>query len=113
MKRLKLYEDFDWTEDDFDFEEEDENENVIPDKEFVKFLKDNHCYNEFIINFENQLESSTGRKFGNIHKETNLKDYIKNTKKYDYIQYPFYWDNTPEGENYWEDLEDRWQVWIE
>jgi len=25
MKHIKLYENFDWTEDDFDFEEEDEN----------------------------------------------------------------------------------------
>jgi len=106
-KDFKLFdiknENFDFNDEDFDFDEEDENPDIsIPDEEFVKFLKDNNCYDRFIENFNDHLKSS--RKF---HKSNNLYDYIKSRgEREDFIQYAFDWEL--DDYNFWENLEGNW-----
>lgn len=102
MKYLKLLEDFDFNEEDFLEDETPETE--IPDEEFATFLKKNDCYDKFLKNFQIQLEEEKTP----IHKFYNLNDYIKNIPREEFLQFPFYWIDTSEGEDYWDNLEGEW-----
>lgn len=106
MSRLKLYEDFDFKDEDFDFEEEDENpdKSEIPDLEFVKFLKDNNCHDDFIKFFNKHL-NSRGRKY---HNHKSLYDYIKKNSRNQFIVDAFDWDDDSEDGDFWENLDEKW-----
>jgi len=114
MKHLKLYENFEFNDEDFDFEEENPNKSdvLIPDKDFVKFLNDHNCYNEFIENFNGHINTSDRFKF---HKYDNLYDYIQhyidNDNKEEYIQNAFDWEKSGDYD-FWEDLEGQWMTFL-
>jgi len=53
MKYLKLYENFDFDDEDFDFEEEYPNyKSKLLDKGFTQFLMDNNVYDKFIEEYK-------------------------------------------------------------
>lgn len=64
---------------------------------FIQFLKDNHCYNEFLENLRND-----SRIFNCI----NLDDLFIEFEE-TWIN-AFDWSNTPEGTEFWINLDYEW-----
>jgi len=104
MKHIKLFENFDFNEDDFDFEEEDEN-SKLTDKNFVDFLVNYKIYDKFIANY-----NPRGNQYIPIEK---FCDTIKNTYGIiDYLYEAFRWDKTPEKYSFWQKYDHFWQKYV-
>ena len=97
MKYLKRYnESIDWD----DWEEE---ENSIPDdfighEDFYNFLVDNDVLDTYLYNFKNDKHQKDFKKFINQVRDTHL------------IDAAFTWSQTPEGNNYWYELNIKWKI---
>ena len=79
--------------DDWDEEEFNEEDSLLTNKEFVKFLKDNNVYDKFIYNLKNYI---------------SLDDYCYKIYITNYILDSFTWNNTKEGHNFWYDIYNKW-----
>lgn len=68
-------------------------------EKFINFLKVNKAHEKFIKNLRNSRYSSI--------------DEFEDEEYDDWILNAFRWDKTPEGEEYWQELDDMWcnQVW--
>ena len=103
IKKYNQYIKENWNDDD-DLEEENEEdyEDFITNDEFRQFLIDNNCYDQYIKNCYNSLlrinDFDITLNFNKIEKR-NREGYISNA---------FVWEYSPEGENYWENLDDLW-----
>jgi len=94
MKYIKLFENIDW-----DWMDEDESD--IPyefndNENFYNFLVDNKVLDQFIYNFDNYKL-----------KEMNYSELLHRNKN-DYILWAFAWDETPEGHDFWLNLNYKW-----
>ena len=92
----------DFDEDDFEWEEEDnENEEIIEvnskTEQFIKFLRDNDCYDKFIKNYKDVK---------------NIDYHFENNQKNNFISGAFTWMETPEEHNYWSKLNTKWRKLI-
>ena len=80
MKYLKLYEDIDFSQDEWDIEEEDPIKDMIYSEEFTKFLIDNDAYDKFkfealgIIRDYNLMSGDEYKEYSDIEK---INEYIK------------------------------------
>lgn len=63
---------------------------------FINFLKISKAYDEFINNLEVQEEFSS------------LEELCNNSEPCDWIDDAFWWQDTPEGYEYWEYLDNLW-----
>lgn len=73
-------------------------------KKLFKFLKDNNCLVEFLINL-----SAYNKKEGcnlTIHRLTTISNPIF------IISYAFFWHNTTEGHDYWLDISRKWSNYL-
>ena len=82
--------------DDLDIEETPGQFCDIPDKDFKDFLTSHNAYDKFIVNLIN-----------------NKKDVISYFESYKgkkilYLSRPFKWCSTPEGEDFWSNLDSIW-----
>jgi hypothetical protein len=100
-KYLKKYIDFD------NYEKENSNFLVLKDcpQDFINFLKNKNIYEKFI----NNLLS-----FNNQQKKENWKQckFCKDVDKFFYILSSFYWHETEEGSDFWEDINNKWRKLI-
>jgi len=101
MKHIKLYENFDWAEEDFDYEETVD----IPNDLFKKFLIDNNIYDEFIYEFNKPRSIEWRLQTINI---SNIKEYIESIPPIWFISSAFIWYYTDKGEKYWNTLNTKW-----
>lgn len=71
------------------------------EQEFKNFLLENNCKKAFIDNLE---------KFGPLqwHRCGNINEFLKKTNEYDYLEDAFLWQNTPEGDDFWNMLNEKW-----
>lgn len=63
---------------------------------FIDFLKRFNAYDEFVMNLEVQEEFSS------------LEQFFHNSEVCDWIDDAFWWEDTPEGYEYWEGLDNFW-----
>ena len=66
-------------------------------QEFIRFLKNNNAYEEYMFNFKNR----------NIPKISFI-EFINNTPKTDYIYQAFPWHKTKGGIQKWSELSKKW-----
>jgi len=104
MKYLKLYESFDFNDEDFDFEEYPEIEN-----DFVKFLKNEQIYDIFIENFYNEKIMTF---FRLKNKNKSLENYIENVDIYKLMTYAFNWRYSPQDYGFWNNIDNRWMKYV-
>ena len=73
-------------------------------QQFIRFLKDNHAYGQFMLNFK--IHKRYPNKF-------TTKEFFINTFYGDFLTHAFYWKNTMEGHNYWAILDYKWyhKIW--
>lgn len=64
------------------------------EKSFERFLLENNLINRFLFNI---------RKFS-----FNPNWGIRNIPKDDYIKLSFKWGDTPQGKDYWQDIDKKW-----
>lgn len=67
----------------------------IPDEDLRNFLLDHGCLDEYIRNVERQKPEYINR--------------IKNDIKSEWLNHCFTWSDTPEGQSFWSNLNDKWQ----
>lgn len=72
-------------------------------KIFISFLKRKGCYEAFKDYYYNKE-----KEIPNYHDNLSLKQYI-NEEMDDVIMFSFYWDNTSEGWDYWDKIDDDWR----
>ena len=74
-------------------------------KQFIKFLKDNNVYGLYILNFRNRSHSTTPF----FKRQINIfKDFIEDEKPETFFIHSFKWEQTPEGFEFWCDIDDLW-----
>jgi len=82
MKFIKLYENFDWTEDDFDFEEDNPTTEVIGNQYFTYFLIGKDLYDKFIESvrtcYHNGRQEFTVEDINKLIKNNGLYSIIDN-----------------------------------
>jgi len=108
MIYLKLYENFNFNEEDFDFEEEPE----IPiryknEPNFYHFLVDNNILTKWENNIIKQFNDDKNRNM--IMITETIEDFLNDTPTREFLNYSFYWDGTPEGISFWSKLNDKWK----
>jgi len=100
-KEFTLYENFDFNEDDFDFEEV--SDIIIPDiinGNFRKFLERNDCLEKWFKNY-NKYDIPN-------KKNVPLKNFLIGYRS-SYINYAFRWRLSPEGYDYWMNIDKKWK----
>jgi len=102
MMYMKEYIDFD----DYDIEEKDAVINSpLTDKEFVKFLKDNHIHDKFVYNYQRSIDKKKRNRYPYIE----ISDYCDMTNDLDYILSSFSWVDSHEGIGFWSGYNDKWK----
>lgn len=96
--------------DDFDVEERQQRNTYLSDKEFVMFLTRHKAYYKFIDNLireKNYPNGYYGKTWFSL--ETFCKDIVdtRTIGRLGYID-SFYWEDSPEGNDYWERLDGKW-----
>ena len=71
---------------------------------FIKFLKDNNAYEQFMFNFKKDEEY---RMYHLIKFSSN--EFFKNEPIQNYILHAFEWKNTSEGETFWGTMYHKWK----
>ena len=70
-------------------------------REFRNFLKENHCYLQFKENVANFYEN-----IEYFHNPLLNRQYISAF----IFDMAFVWDNTPQGQNFWEKIATKWHT---
>ena len=110
ITKFKIFENIRWWRNGKLSDEEEDNipETISknPIEIFKNFLKENGAYNNYIININN----SKIYHFSEIGiNDENFNTVIKKINNMlDWIDIPFTWDKTPEGQNFWSILNDKW-----
>ena len=89
---------------DLDYEEEEDADEFITDPEFRKFLIDHKCLRSY-------AEQVIGRDEKNISMNPGYRGWAKTTFDKcgrDYINQGLSWNQTEEGQNYWQNLSNEW-----
>ena len=107
MKYIKKCEEFDWEvehEDEFD-DGPDFDSDGMTDHEFGQFLVDNGCYEEYIKYFNEYTKRGGYRGIGKVK---DLKDFLTNKGREDYLADSFDWSRTGNGQ-FWSNLSGEWR----
>ena len=76
-------------------------------KQFIRFLKENNCYGNFIFNLENHKQYIYSYKFNNV--DDIVKETInRNNNLVNEFTCAFSWTNTIEGYRYWANKSYQW-----
>jgi len=110
MKYLKEYEKLNFDDSDFDFEEEIDKKLIIKNKnkKLYNFLKEKNLLDKFI----NYIE--TLKYAGNIPNSErhslyrDIESFLDNHDDEELLDYGFYWKETNEGYNFWDEIFDQW-----
>ena len=65
---------------------------------FIKFLKNKRLYSKFVRNFEERSTWTIIR----------FEKFVTTRKPSEYVIKAFYWDETPQGHQFWWDVETEW-----
>lgn len=76
-------------------------------KIFISFLKKKGCYESFKDYYYNKE-----KEIPNYHDNLSLKQYI-NEEMEDVIMFSFDWDESLEGYNYWDKIDDDWRELVD
>ena len=76
-------------------------------KQFIKFLKDNHLYESYIFNFNNDFKYRELFYLPN----TGAKAFFENTMYQHYILRAFEWEKTLKGAHVWSLLDRKWYIY--
>ena len=76
-------------------------------KTFISFLKEKGCYESFKDYYYNKE-----KEIPNYHDNLSLKQYI-NEEMDDVIMFSFDWDESLEGYDYWDKIDDDWRELVE
>ena len=74
-------------------------------QQFIKFLKDNNTYEQYMHNFK--IHRMKNKELVNSNRFTP-KEFFINTFCGDFFAYAFFWNDTPQGFNYWCRFDDEW-----
>lgn len=69
----------------------------IIDDEFRQFLIDHNCYHEYLVNTTNR------------YSDEQILNFVLKKNKYDYIDRSFVWSRTPEGDEFWGRMDNKWK----
>ena len=72
---------------------------------FIKFLKDNNAYEQYMANFK--IHRIKNKELVNSNKFTP-KEFFNNTLYGDFFAYAFFWKDTSQGYDYWNKLDGKW-----
>ena len=75
-------------------------------QQFVKFLKDNNVYEQYMFNFK---EHRIKRKEYVPQIYYTAKDFFLKCYYKDFLMHAFMWRYTSEGFLYWEDMNRKWK----
>ncbi len=94
---------------DFDFEEvweeeDDDNDYSFYPEKFKNFLIENGALEYFHENLKNSKDESGFKKFW-----YNIETYFTTFDDYQWIGQSFSWLDSPEGYNYWSNLDKKWR----
>ena len=80
--------------------------NMISNKQiFIRFLKENNTYGNYMYAFENREEIYRKR-------ISNLKTFFTNYTPEQYLLCAFTWGNTKKGLQYWQNLDKKWTYYL-
>lgn len=85
-------------------EDEDDDYDFITDKKFRQFLIDNKCLYGYLHNcheYENKVKLY-------MHQHIYFIKEFDKQQELNYIMNAFDWDKTPEGEKFWDIINDKW-----
>ena len=71
-------------------------------KLFIKFLKDNNVYEQYMFNFNNRT------KISKYYPKKTFTSYFETTDLYLAINNAFNWSDSPEHFRFWENLNTKW-----
>jgi hypothetical protein len=71
-------------------------------KQFYRFLKENNIYKAYRINFDKEYSCSD-----------SLSKFLRISLDDEVIFEAFCWQGTPEGGNFWADICDEWDEYVE
>jgi hypothetical protein len=114
MKYIKEYLDFN-NIDNF----ENDYEDFDGHEKFKEFLEKNGVLDKFVRNFYNFEDDEWKREYWGGYDshsdEYTLNDFLINNKEMRYGLYiddAFDWDNSPEGYDFWDDVNDAWKFYM-
>ena len=73
---------------------------------FIQFLKQNNIYEQYMLNFNNR------NKMSKYYRETPFMEYFKLTNDRYLIALAFPWVCSPEKSCFWEDMSDKWIMYL-
>ena len=85
------------------FDDEEEEEDILTNPIFVKFLINNNAYTSFIENLKNEKYNGSLKK-----KYKSIESFCDDIQDSDYLYFSFLWRLTPEKFEYWEELNSDW-----
>jgi len=94
-----------------DWEDEEINEednSLLTNKDFVKFLKDNGVYDKFIHNCKIAVTNSLNF----VKTWKTIETFCIDIIKYRYIRDSFDWRKTKEGYNFWSKINEKWRGYL-
>jgi hypothetical protein len=69
------------------------------EEKFIQFLKDHRAYAKYARNLKKELPSFTPAQWMRVNRDTPLK----------WICQAFRWGLTPQGRDFWNTLNDKWE----
>jgi hypothetical protein len=81
-------------------DEEDIDDGFITNDKFRQFLIDRNCLDKYVDNCHNLRNAWKGKK--------NFSEIFDKCDEENFINFAFNWDETPEGDPFWETLDDEW-----
>ena len=74
---------------------------TTPKQQFIRFLKDNNAYEQYMFNFNKREEKR--------NKAYPKSQFFSKTKPENYVNRAFTWINTKEGNPFWFNLSIEWK----
>ena len=77
-------------------------------KLFIRFLKENNCYKQYVRNYDNNFNLDSGFIYNCLNE---LYDDRLPNEDNEFTD-AFSWGNTYEGFEYWDDMDDKWRSFV-
>ena len=73
-------------------------------EKLINFLNQKNIYDQFMINVKNEATATEMRNYWEfVNDHLNPEDIINTS---------FLFENTPEGEGFWKEIEEKWQKYL-
>lgn len=72
---------------------------------FVRFLKEKGVFTAFKYNIVNNVHPNS---YFNNHCGHNIKLFFLTAQPYEWINYSMHWAGTPQGQEFWEQINSEW-----